>query len=255
MKCKSSLLLRLLVLLLLCMPCYAARQIPHGKWKQHTTNKAYGYAADRETFLQNNKARHIPPGKWKQHTADKEYSYATEQENFVPENTTSGSNVAEQALRKLIQLFSGGLGMFLLWTAIAVLATFVVLMVLRQQRMKGTKKNLQSAGMASQEDDTDANWALLHSQALERGDQRQAIRSSFMWLLQLLREQQLINYRKDKTNYDYYRELAGTPYNRDFRQLSSKYEYVWYGHFTITNDDCNTYIYNFNRMRSRLTNK
>lgn len=69
--------------------------------------------------------------------------------------------------------------------------------------------------------------------ALMAGDYRSAIRMQFIKVLQLLQENNRINWRPEKTNKDYLRELRGTNEKSVFRKLSGIYELVWYGNTKI----------------------
>jgi len=69
--------------------------------------------------------------------------------------------------------------------------------------------------------------------ALNAGDYRSAIRMQFIKVLQILQENNHINWKPEKTNKDYLRELSGTNQKNGFRKLSGIYELVWYGNTTI----------------------
>jgi len=72
--------------------------------------------------------------------------------------------------------------------------------------------------------------------ALNAGDYRSAIRMQFIRVLQILQENNSINWRPEKTNKDYLRELSGTNLKSEFRELSGIYELVWYGNTKIERD-------------------
>ena len=42
-----------------------------------------------------------------------------------------------------------------------------------------------------------------------------------------------IDWKPWKTNHDYYYEITDKKHNKDFRQLVTNYEYVWYGQFPV----------------------
>ncbi len=73
----------------------------------------------------------------------------------------------------------------------------------------------------------------LISEALKTGDYRLAIRYSYLFILQQLRERELINYQVDKTNQDYRVELQSTAFASEFNQASGLYDVIWYGDFHI----------------------
>jgi hypothetical protein len=62
---------------------------------------------------------------------------------------------------------------------------------------------------------------------------RLATRYLYLELLQKLSRSGAIHFAPDKTNGQYSRELQGKSYREQFDQLTSHYEYVWYGGFAI----------------------
>ncbi len=81
-------------------------------------------------------------------------------------------------------------------------------------------------------------------QALEKAllqrNFRMAIRIHYLWLLKVLYEKELINWKKDKTNHDYISELANKSSQESstsFRKLTLWYEKAWYGEIKIDEND------------------
>lgn len=65
---------------------------------------------------------------------------------------------------------------------------------------------------------------------------RLAVRLMFLNLLKNMSERKVINYKQDKTNFDYLSELyAGSLYTHFFK-VTRNYEYSWYGQFPITDE-------------------
>ena len=73
-----------------------------------------------------------------------------------------------------------------------------------------------------------------------------------MGVLHLLQDNNLIAYRDDKTNYDYYQELKATDYKQPFRNLSRVYEYTWYGNYSINDNTLQQYMGIFNGLKQQL---
>ena len=74
-------------------------------------------------------------------------------------------------------------------------------------------------------------------QALNVGDYRSAIRMQFIKVLQLLQETNKINWRPEKTNKIYLREIADKNLKHSFRELAGIYELVWYGNTKIDREN------------------
>lgn len=72
------------------------------------------------------------------------------------------------------------------------------------------------------------------AKAKARQDYRFAVRLWFLRSLKEMSDLQLIGWKIDKTNSDYYYELSGSKLQKDFGSVSLLYDYVWYGEFPIT---------------------
>lgn len=73
----------------------------------------------------------------------------------------------------------------------------------------------------------------LVAEAVRVGAYRRAVRLLYLRSLKDLTQGQLIDWRPEKTNFDYRLELAGSPLARPFDKLSRSYEYIWYGEFPV----------------------
>ncbi len=71
------------------------------------------------------------------------------------------------------------------------------------------------------------------ARAKARQDYRFAVRLWFLRSLKEMSDLQLINWKIDKTNSDYYYELGGSKLQKEFGSVSLLYDYVWYGEFPI----------------------
>jgi hypothetical protein len=69
--------------------------------------------------------------------------------------------------------------------------------------------------------------------AISNGNYRLAIRLMFLRLLKNLSDRRVIEYKQDRTNFDYLAQLHSTKYYTDFFRLTRNYEYSWYGQFDI----------------------
>lgn len=77
------------------------------------------------------------------------------------------------------------------------------------------------------------NFAAAIQKAEAKGDFREAIRLIFLQNLKTLQDQGVIQWKKDKTNHDYLREVRGSSYESGFRLLIRHFELVWYGGWAI----------------------
>lgn len=74
-----------------------------------------------------------------------------------------------------------------------------------------------------------SDFQKLLESALKLQDYKLACRCLYLGVLQNMIQQNLIVYRKDKTNMDYLQEIAGTPVEASFRAMTISFESVWYG--------------------------
>jgi len=69
--------------------------------------------------------------------------------------------------------------------------------------------------------------------ATSRKDFRLAVRLWFLRTLKSFSDKELLHWKMDKTNSDYYYELIGTNYQQEFGDVSKVYDYIWYGEFPV----------------------
>ncbi len=72
--------------------------------------------------------------------------------------------------------------------------------------------------------------------AINAANYRFAIRLMFLRLLKNLSQKNIIQYKQEKTNFDYLSQLYSTGYYNDFFRLTRNYEYTWYGKFNVSPD-------------------
>jgi hypothetical protein len=195
--------------------------------------------------------RTITQSQWSTLTDDKAFSYKDEKEQKEKVQENSGS-----FFNALFAFFSRSFGKVLIWLLVIILLVFGIYKIFISDRFYLFEKEKRSSAgspVENIEDITDVNWEDRLQQALKANDFRLAVRYSYMWFLQLLQQQQLIQYRTDKTNYDYYSELADSAYKQPFRVLTREYEYAWYGHYDLSEAAFNDYMQTFNSLKHKLT--
>ncbi len=69
------------------------------------------------------------------------------------------------------------------------------------------------------------------------GDFRSAVRYQFLFILKKLSDKKLIIWNPEKTNKDYAAELKVPHLKNEFYNLSYIFDYVWYGEFSITEEN------------------
>ena len=202
-----------------------------------------------------NTTRNIAPSDWQQLKADKAFSYKNDKEKIsAPKEYKPG------ALQKFFRSFFEFFGSNFDNTLVRIIIICAVIYILYRlvlgngSFLFGKSKKVISTGPAQpeEEDIASTNWEALLQEATNKNDFRLAVRYSYMWLLQLLQRSELIQYRIDKTNYEYYSELGTSQYKQSFRQLSRQYEYAWYGKFPVSPAAFNEYLALFNNVKNEL---
>lgn len=98
----------------------------------------------------------------------------------------------------------------------------------------------------------------LLQKAIEAKNYREATRLLYLKLLRQLSDKELIEWKLDKTNNQYCREIKNTELLQHFQSLSRLYEYVWYGDFELNETRFTEEQTNFNtayQFISQLKNK
>lgn len=65
------------------------------------------------------------------------------------------------------------------------------------------------------------------------GKYRLAVRLLYLQSLKKLSDKELIDWRPEKTNYNYLREISEPNLKAEFARLTHQFDYIWYGDFPI----------------------
>jgi hypothetical protein len=94
------------------------------------------------------------------------------------------------------------------------------------------------------------------AQALGQGDFRLAVRLHYLLVLKQLTDKELIKWRNWKTNEDYTREVAqlgNADLRLGFNQATLVFDYVWYGHFEVDDQNYPSLKALFERFGNQIT--
>ncbi len=129
----------------------------------------------------------------------------------------------------------------LLKTILILLALFFVGVILyhllRNQSIfkKAAVISPARVGEAEEDEQLENDYEKLIHQAFKLADYRMAVRYLFLQTLQQLKNKNLVEFARDKTNSRYAREIPQQLRN-DFSRLVLAYEYAWYGNFAVSRD-------------------
>ncbi len=72
--------------------------------------------------------------------------------------------------------------------------------------------------------------------AINSQDYRNAVRLLYLFALRQLSEKDLIKWKLNKTNQEYWKELKNKGLGESFSEITYFFEWVWYGHFDISGE-------------------
>ncbi len=117
------------------------------------------------------------------------------------------------------------------------------------------KKNIIATNQDSEEMPEDIfaiNYQKEIDKAATAGNYRLAVRLMFLQLLKNMSERNIINYKQDKTNFDYLSEVHSTSWYQPFFKVTRNYEYSWYGKFDISQDAYQLIQRDFDQFKNQL---
>jgi len=88
--------------------------------------------------------------------------------------------------------------------------------------------------------------------AVDARQLRLAVRFMYLKTLQLLNDKQWIRYHADATNYEYVNQMSKHKLGTEFGFLTRIYDYVWYGEFTLTDEQFEIVYKNFSHFYNAL---
>ena len=177
--------------------------------------------------------------KWHELSANKDYSYRHEIEIAEVSFDTKNGNLLSNFFDFVVRFFASPNGKILVLIVILLIISYAVVRIILNERRRiknkkpEKKEEEKDVEQILPEDLLESNWASLLQNASMNKDSRLVVRYSYMYLLQLLQQKQLINYRLSKTNYDYFFEIREPELKQYFKLLSRQYEWVWYGNYEL----------------------
>ncbi len=121
--------------------------------------------------------------------------------------------------------------------AIAVILLVVVFFVFRPSLFYRTSKKKRIDYQVEEETIHGVSFDQLIRDALVRNDYSEATRWKYLSVLKVLQDKGLISWEVHKTVNEYVREFKRTDLRQEFRNLSSEFLYVRYGHFEASVED------------------
>lgn len=121
---------------------------------------------------------------------------------------------------------------------ILALGTLLIFLIYKLLGSKfGWNKKVQLSNVYKvdelEEDLPEAELDIHLRNAIQNADYRLAIRIYYLKLIQGLSDKKIINWKKEKTNYDYLNETFQQNFFPEFKKLTTLFEIIWYGNKRI----------------------
>ncbi|MFI5129739.1 MAG: hypothetical protein ACHQFX_07100 [Chitinophagales bacterium] len=173
------------------------------------------------------------------------YAFQKEKKKARSESVSFADSIAFQTILWLVII--GGF------------AAFVIIYLANSNVGLFRKGNKSIAGNEEVEVETDnifeINYQREIDKAIQNGNYRFAVRLMFLRILKNLSDKKVIQYKQDRTNFDYLMQLHSTKYYGDFFRLTRNYEYSWYGQFTIEPENFSIIKNDFENFDRSLNNR
>jgi hypothetical protein len=175
-------------------------------------------------------SKKIPDSSWDHIKKDDDFWYASypfdKKKNKSIDNTRKKSFTQTPGFQTLLWL-----------VIIGGFATFVIIYLSNSN--VGLFRRKDSAIKSDEELETETsnifeiNYPREIDRAISKGNHRFAVRLLFLQLLKNMSARNIIQYKPDRTDFDYLLQTYSTRYYNDFFRLTRTYEYAWYGQFDI----------------------
>ncbi len=162
---------------------------------------------------------------WKELTQDIDYGEVKELEPKEEEEPNSSYNFISSDAFKIIVITLCIIGLTLLLTRILGVNA-------GRKKITNQNKNFNVDDGADEElfkSDLDS----LLEELISNEQYRSALRILYLQSLRFLNDSDFIHWEKEKTNFDYIRELSSRNFQGDFRELTLIFELIWYGESSI----------------------
>lgn len=139
---------------------------------------------------------------------------------------------------------------------VALVVVFVVWLFLKLNPGATIFKSKQQPGVFFTEEEEiikTKDIRKLIQKAIQNKDYRLAVRYYYLLILKKLTEAEVIEYEFDKTNTDYISEISSKKLNHQFAKVTVLYDYIWYGSFSVSEEDYNKAQRTFTALEQGLT--
>ena len=204
------------------------------------------------------KARTFPEEKIREFKSDSDFNYGRSPQLKL--------NLWQRFLQWLYNLFRRSFDIqgneqwlkILFYTIIAAITLYAILKLARADISKVFYKLSDSGNLefnVVDENIHQMDFEALIEGAIEKKEYKKAIRLYYLYALKKLADQDLIQWKPGKTNYEYQQELASQEVRPSFADLSYYFDYAWYGDFPVNQNMFNRVKAIFKDFRAVIDTK
>ena len=128
----------------------------------------------------------------------------------------------------------------LMWLIIIGGFVFALISYLGSTNTGLFRRSVKNITDENQLDETENIFEINYKERIDRavraGNFQLAVRLHFLQMLKTLSGKNMIQYKQDRTNFDYLTQLRSTSYYNDFFRLTRNYEYAWFGNFAVNEE-------------------
>ena len=139
------------------------------------------------------------------------------------------------------------------WGLAIVFVLFILYRIFLSNGVFSRNVSAKTVSEISEEDKLpdDSDYPSMISKAVGKGDYRLAVRFHFLNTLQRLSEKGSLSLAAEKTNYQYVNEIEAEK-RKPFTALVLNYDYVWYGHIDINQEQYGQIANLFNGFNAKI---
>jgi hypothetical protein len=198
--------------------------------------------------------RSVDSSKIKSYLREKDFSYFEDPE-FTMTLWEGLKDWISKQFAKLLDLDSEGTAWEIFQYILIAFAVIAIIFGLYKSELKGLffsnpKNRVKSSEVI--EDIHSINFEELIEAAIKNKNYRYAIRLNYLRTLKILSDKEIINWKIDKTNRDYFSEIKQSTLKIKFENITLDFESIWYGGIEVNQNDYNELLVNYSDVSSLL---
>ncbi len=198
--------------------------------------------------------RFVDSTKIKAYLKDKGFSYFEDPE-FTMTLWERLKDWISKQFDKLLDLDSEGTAWDIFQYILIAFAVIAIIFGLYKSELKGLFFSNQKNEINSFEvieDIHSINFEELIEEAIKNRNYRYAIRLNYLRTLKILSDKEIINWKIDKTNHEYFSEIKQSTLKIKFEKITLDFESIWYGGIEVNQNDYKELLLNYSDVSSLL---